>query len=113
MSAEPSLDRDTKNAKIMLAVFGVLTLLFVCGGGGFVGYTAATGSETDAVNASMAAMGPGCCSLSGLLVALIAMFAFPTKKTVQLAAPIVAGVLGGIAGAGGLFIFMVAIFPSL
>lgn len=113
MSAQPTLDRDTKNAKIMLAVFGVLTLLFVCGGGAFLGLTAANGSEEDAVNAAMGAIGPACCALSGLLMAVVSLLAFPTKKTAQLAAPIVAGIAGGIIGAVGFVIFMVAIFPAL
>ena len=112
MQNAEALERDTRNAKIMLGVFGVFTLLFACGGGAIVGI-AGYGSESDGVTAAMALFGPGCCSISGLLVAVIAMFAFPTNKTAQLIAPIVAGVLGGFVGGVGIFVFFAAIWPSL
>lgn len=104
--------KDTKNARIMLGVFGVLTLLFACGGAtvtGFAGY----GSESDGMTAAMASIGPACCSMSGLLVALISLVAFPTNSKAQLAAPIVAGLVGGIVGAVGLVVFFQIIWPSL
>ena len=105
-------EKNTKNAKIMLGVFGACTLLFACGGGaltGFMGY----GSESAGMDAAMAMTGPACCSLSGLLFALIVMFAVPKKPTAQLIVPIVAGVLGGVFGGVSLFVFFAAIWPSL
>lgn len=109
--SEPSA-RDTKNAKIMLGVFGVLTLLFACGGAVVTGI-AGSGSESDGMTAAMASIGPACCSMSGLLVALISLVAFPTKPKAQLAAPIVAGIMGGFVGAVGLVVFFQVIWPSL
>ncbi len=112
MSEPVTLERDTKNAKIMLGIFAVLTLLFVCGGALVVG-AAASQRETDGVNAAMAMTGPACCALSGLMTALLALVALPTKKVAQLVAPIVAGVAGGLLGGGGILFFFAAIWPSL
>lgn len=107
-----TLEKDTKNAKIMLGIFIVLTLLFVCGGGFVVG-VAGSGSETDGVNAAMGLTGPMCCSISGLLAAALAMLAMPTKPTAQLVAPVLAGIVGGVAGAVSIFMFFAVIWPSL
>lgn len=114
MDQQPTLDRvsDTKNAKIMLAIFGVLTLLFVCGGAVVVGL-AGSQRETDGMNAAMALTGPACCALGGLLTSMLAMVALPTKKTAQLIAPVAVGVLAGLFGGAGIFVFFAAIWPSL
>jgi hypothetical protein len=103
---------DVTNAKRMLVLFGVFTVIFVCGGGivtGFFGYD----SESAGVNAAMAATGPGCCSLAGLLAAAFSLLALKGKPTAQIVAPIIAGLAGGLVGGLGIFLFFEAIWPSL
>ncbi len=104
--------KDTKNAKIMLGVFGLLTLIFACGGAAITG-VAGYGSESDGMTAAMISIGPACCSMAGLLIALVSLVAFPSNSKAQIAAPIVAGIIGGFVGAVGLIVFFQIIWPSL
>ena len=107
-----SEEKDTKNAKIMAAVFALLTLLFVCGGGLGVAAMAAD-SERQGMQAAQMAFGPGCCAISGLMMALISIFAFPRNKIAQLIAPIIAGILAGGCGGVGIVVFFETIWRSL
>ena len=111
MNASSDL-KDTKNAKIMTAIFGGLCLLFVCGGFATVGI-AGSGSESDGVTAAMAATGPACCAISGFLTSLVTIFAFPTQKMAQLIAPIAVAIGAGVFGVIAISVFFMAIWPSL
>ena len=110
--APPPTELSNKNAKIMFGVFSVLTLLFCCGGALFTGIMGAD-RESAGVDAAMLMTGPACCSLSGLLVAAIAIFALKGNGALQIIAPIVAGIVGGFVGGAGIFVFFQAIWPSL
>ncbi len=105
--------KDKKVGILMISIFGTLTLFFCCGGALLVGGVAANGSESDGVQAALAATGPGCCSLGGFLMSAIGLVALKGKTTAKIAAPIVVGILSGIAGAIGLIIFFDVIWPSL
>lgn len=107
----PAEKPDRKVDYIMLAVYGVLTLLFCCGGAAITG-VAGSESESDGMEAAMIAIGPGCCGCSGFLMALIGMFAFK-KPGPKIASPIIVGIVGGIAGAIGMVVFFEVIWPEL
>lgn len=103
---------DVTNARRMLILFGVFTVLFVCGGGvvtGMMGYD----SESAGVNAAMASTGPACCALAGLIAAGISLLALKGKSTAQIVVPLIAGLFGGAFGGVGIFVFFEVIWPSL
>lgn len=104
--------KAAKVGKIMIGVFAVLTLLFVCGGGVVTGI-AASGSERDGVMASKFAVGPAFFALSGLLVSVIAHFAIKENVALKVIIPLVAAFVMGPCSVGCLFFFYKAIWPSL
>lgn len=107
----PAEKPDRKIDYIMLAVYGLLTLVFCCGGAAITGVVGSD-SESDGMDAAMAAIGPGCCSCSGFLMVLIGMFAFK-KPVPKIVAPIAVSIFSGIAGAIGMYVFFEVIWPEL
>lgn len=107
----PADKPDRKVDYIMLAVYGLLSLVFCCGGAAITGVVGSE-SESDGMEAAMAAIGPGCCSCSGFLAALIGMFALK-KPMPKIVVPIAVSIVSGIAGAVGMVIFFEVIWPEL
>ena len=108
----PADKPDRKVDYIMMAVYGLLTLVFCCGGALVTGIVGSE-SESDGMDAAMAAIGPGCCACSGFLTVLIGMFAFKNKTTAKIIAPIAVSIVSGIGGAIAMYVFFEAIWPSL
>lgn len=114
MTGSPSA-ADVANKRlgyINLAVWGGLTFLFCCLGTAVVGVMGAD-SERAGVQAAYLVTGPACCSVSGLLGAVVGLFAFAGKTGARIALPIGLGILGGLVGGIGVVVFFEAIFPSL
>ena len=103
---------SNKGGKVVFAVFGALALLTCCGSGAWTGL-AASGSESEIVQATYISTFPFCFGLSGLLGAAIGMFAFKGKVALQVILPLVLAFLGGGCGAGAIIVFFEGIFPSL
>ncbi|MEC7519203.1 MAG: hypothetical protein VYE22_05020 [Myxococcota bacterium] len=108
----PDEAREKKIGYLNLAIWGGLTFLFCCIGSAVVGVAGAD-SESAGVQATYLAAGPACCSVSGLLGAVLGMFAFAGKTGLRVGLPIALGVLGGLFGGIGTVVFFEAIFPSL
>lgn len=106
------LEKVRKAGLIMLGIFGVLTLLFVCGGGLVTGVVA-SGSERKGVAASMFAIGPAMFALSGLVGAVIGHFAIKEKLAFKIILPLALGFFIGPCSVGCLLFFYEAIWPSL
>ncbi len=101
-----------KAGMIMLGIFGVLTLLFFCGGLAAVGVSGYN-SESAGVTAMYVAVGPAMFSLLGFLGAVIGHFAITENFAAKIAVPLVVGFLGGPCSLGCTFVFFQAIWPSL
>jgi len=113
-AAPPAADeaKDKKVGYVNLAVWGALTVLFCCGGAVITGALGAE-SESDGVDAAMAAAGPACCAISGLIGTLPGLFALKGKTGLKVGLPIALGVAGGIGGVLAILVFFEAIWPSL
>ena len=92
--------KEKRLGYLNLAVWGGLTFLFCCVGSAVVGFAGAD-SESAGVTATYLAAGPACCSVSGLLGAVIGMFAFAGKTGLRIGLPIGLGVVGGLFGGVG------------
>ena len=107
-----AMEKARKAGLAMIALFGVGTLLFACGGGIITG-VAGYGSERDGVMASQIFIGPGFGALAGLLAAVIGHFAIKENLGLKIGIPIGVGLFSMPCAAGCLFGFYEVIWPSL
>ena len=105
-------EKARKAGLVMIALFGVGTLLFTCGGALLTG-VAASGRERDGMMAAQVAIGPGFGALVGLLAAVIVHFAVKENLGLKIGVPIGAAIFGAPCAAGCMFGFFEVIWPSL
>ena len=112
IEAEEDVGSKAQGAgKIVLGVFGLLALLTCCGGGGYLGMSI-NESESAGVVASYVIAFPVGFSFAGLLGAVIGYFGLKSKG-LQIALPIVLGLVAGIGCLLSAVVFFEAIFPAL
>lgn len=98
---------------VMMAIFGVLSILTVCGGG--IGLLAAATnlSETKAVQLSYLLLSPMGGAIFGLLTSIIGHVAIKRSKGLKIMLPLVIGFFGIPCVLGCMVVFYEAIWPSL
>lgn len=109
-------ERDPKANKaglIMLALFGVGSLFFVCGGALALGFSAANNSEREAVQLSYFILSPMGGALAGLITSIITHFAVKQNIIAKIAIPLIAAFFGIPCVLGCVVFFYEAIWPSL
>ena len=112
-SASPDEQAKVRKAgMIMMGIFGVLTLLFFCGGLAAVG-ASGYNSESAGVTAMYVAVGPAMFALCGFIASLVGHFAIKENLMAKGAVPLVVGFLMGPCSLGCTFVFFQAIWPSL
>jgi len=106
------LAKVRKAGLVMMGIFGVLVLLFFCGGLAGVG-AAGYNSESAGVTAMYVAVCPAMFALLGFIGSVIGHFAIKEKLAAKIAVPLVVGFVAGPCSLGCTFLFFEAIWPSL
>lgn len=112
----PASDRDPKAHKaglIMLALFGVGCLIFVCGGALALGFSASENSESEAVVLSYFILSPMGGAIVGFITSVITHFAIKQNMIAKIAIPPIAAFLAVPCVLGCMIGFYEAIWPSL
>ncbi len=111
-----SKERDPKAHKaglVMLGIFAVGCVLFVCGGAVGLGVSAANNSESEAVTLSYFILTPMGAAIAGMVTSIITHFAIKQSVAAKLAIPPIVALFTMPCVLGAMVVFYEAIWPSL
>lgn len=112
----PTSDRDPtahKTGLVMIGLFAVGCVLFVCGGGLALGVSAANNSERDAVKLSYFILSPMGAAIIGLVASVITHFAIKKSAVAKVIIPLVMAFFTVPCVLGCMVFFYQSIWPSL